>query len=176
MAAKPPPHKTNKIMYIYQLAAELQELIDEIIDNGGEITAEQEQALAEGREALSCKVESYCKLIANLNAQIDGLKAEEQRLSRRRKSSENLRDRLKEAIKGAMTLTGERKIEAGLFKVSLRSSEAVEVDDDIVVSSLPEELYSVKYEVSKSACKDYIKQGKEIDGVRLVTRDSVLIK
>ena len=84
MAAKPPPHKTNKIMYIYQLAAELQELIDEIIDNGGEITAEQEQALAEGREALSCKVESYCKLIANLNAQIDGLKAEEQRLSRRR--------------------------------------------------------------------------------------------
>ncbi len=160
-------------MYIYKIAANLQEIIDEIIENGGEVTAEQEQALTEGREALSVKAENYCKLITNLSAQIEGLKAEEQRLQRRCKSSENLRDHLKDALKSSMLITGESKMDAGTFRLSLRNSEAVEVDDSVVVSSLPEDLYTVKYEVSKSACRAYLKGGGELEGVRLVQRQNL---
>ncbi len=163
-------------MNLYEITAELQTLFDTIIENDGEITPEQEEQLAVSREALTEKAESYCKAMANLNAEIDGLKAEEQRIAKRRRTEERLRDRLKENLKNAMQAVGESKMDAGTFRLSLRNSEAVEVDDSVVVSSLPEDLYTVKYEVSKSACKDYLKSGGELEGVRLVQRQNLNIR
>lgn len=163
-------------MNLYEITAELQTLFDTIIENDGEITPEQEEQLAVSREALTEKAESYCKAMANLNAEIDGLKAEEQRIAKRRRTEERLRDRLKENLKNAMQAVGESKMDAGTFRLSLRNSEAVEVDDSVVVSNLPEDLYTVKYEVSKTACRDYLKGGGELEGVRLVQRQNLNIR
>lgn len=73
-------------------------------------------------EDLALKIEGYCKFIKNLESDIAGLKDEEKRLATRRKVLENTVERSKAAIKDAMLTSGEKKIPAGLFTVSIQSN------------------------------------------------------
>ena len=75
-------------------------------------------------EELSIKLEGYCKFIKNLESDIAGLKAEEERLAARRKTMENTIKRSKEAMQRAMNVAGEKKLPCGSFTVSLQKSPA----------------------------------------------------
>lgn len=74
------------------------------------------------KEDLSAKLEGYCKFIKNLESDIAGLKAEEERLAARRKAMENTVERSKEAMRTAMKAAGEKKLPAGSFTVSVQNN------------------------------------------------------
>jgi hypothetical protein len=67
------------------------------------------------------------------------------------------------------------KIESPLFKLSLRRSEAVEVD---VLEALPSEFLNIKNVVTadKVAIKDAIKRGENVFGARIIENFNLQIK
>jgi hypothetical protein len=83
--------------------------------------------------------------------------------------------RLKEAVRVAMIESHIEKIESPLFKLSLRRSEAVEVDE---VGFLPSEFIVEKTTLSadKVAIKKAIKDGKNVTGARIIENFNLNIK
>ena len=70
----------------------------------------------------NAKCETYCKIIREREARAAALTAEIDRLSAARTAVNNDRDRLKDRLHQAMVMSGQRKVEGELFKVSLQKS------------------------------------------------------
>lgn len=121
------------------------------------------------------KSENYCKLIKSRETDILGIDSEIKRLQALKKSKQSLIDRLKDSIHGAMELTGTRKLDLGLFKVSLRKSEPVQIDDDFDRDS-EYNIHKTTISPDKKAIKEAIKSGIEIKGASLVSKESLQIK
>lgn len=125
-------------MNIYQISQDFISLFDEIEANGGEITPEQEQELAITQDALKDKVKSYVGVIQHYKDDLAAIKAEEARLKVLKDSKQKIIDRLSNVVIKAIdefgdtTKAGAKFIEYPTGKVSIRKSEAVEVDDNVV--------------------------------------------
>ena len=118
------------------------------------------------------KVENYIKVIKNTEADIEARKNEIKRLTELNKSDERKNERLKEALKDSMALTGHERVDTPLFKVSFRKSEAVEVDDLL----LPEAYKVATWKPDKKRLKEDLKNGFEIIGATLVERKNLSIR
>lgn len=118
------------------------------------------------------KIENIALWIKNLESDILALKAEKEAFAEReaqaRKNVEGLKKWIAEALEG-------QKFNTARCDVSFRKSEKVEVDD---VALIPAELLRVKttVEADKSAIKAAIKEGREINGCRLVESINTQIK
>ena len=124
---------------IYELTTEFQTLWD--LMEKGEL---DDEALAGAfdcaKEDLAAKLEGYCKFIKNLESDIAGLKAEEDRLASRRKTMESTVKRAKDAIKVAMNTAGEKKLPAGTFTVAVQANSAPSlIIDEQYVENIPVE-------------------------------------
>ena len=158
-------------MNIYELtanAAYLQALLED-----GEI---DEQVYNDSLESMMIdeKVESICKVIRNLEGQAAAFKEEEQRLAKKRITAENGVKRLKESLLNLMETMQSKKLAAGLFTTSLRTSKSVEVLD---ASLLPEDyLKPQPPTVDKSSIAAALKAGMEVPGAQIKESAYVLIK
>ena len=65
------------------------------------------------------KADNYAKMIRNLQASVDVLKAEEERLYQRRKSTENHIQRLKDNLQAKLEFFGNTKFKTDLFSFSV---------------------------------------------------------
>ena len=65
------------------------------------------------------KADNYGKMIRNLQASVDVLKAEEERLYQRRKSTENHIQRLKDTLQANLEFIGKTKFKTDLFSFSV---------------------------------------------------------
>lgn len=65
------------------------------------------------------KADNYAKMIRNLQASVDMLKAEEERLYQRRKSTENHIQRLKDNLQANLEFIGKTKFKTDLFSFSV---------------------------------------------------------
>jgi hypothetical protein len=140
-----------------------------------ELTAELEEALIINQDQLQAKAVNYAKVIANYQAESDAIDQEIKRLKAMKDSREKKIDWLKESVKKAMLLSGIEKVDSPLFKLSVRRSEAVEVD---LVEALPNAFLNVKNVVTadKVAIKEAIKRGENVIGARLIENFNLQIK
>jgi hypothetical protein len=140
-----------------------------------ELTAELEEALIINQDQLQAKAVNYAKVIANYQAESDAIDQEIKRLKAMKESRDKKVEWLKESVKKAMLVSGIEKVESPLFKLSVRRSEAVEVD---LVEALPNSFQNVKNVVTadKVAIKEAIKRGENITGARLVENFNLQIK
>ena len=93
------------------------------LEESGEVDEESiKGALDVAKEDLAGKLEDYCKVIKNFEAEIDGLKAEEKRLAERRAVKENAIERMKKAMKWAVEQSGDNKIPCGTFTVAVQKN------------------------------------------------------
>ena len=150
---------------IYELTNELSLLWD-LMENGELEDEVLIGAFDVAKEDLADKLEGYCKFIKNLESDIQGLKAEEERLNARRKTMENTVTRCKEAMKFALNTAGEKKIACGTFTVSVQNNAPSVVLDEQYLENIPEE-YLVPQEpkIDKKKIKADIDAGKNLEGI-----------
>jgi hypothetical protein len=160
---------------IYQIEQSYNQLAEELIDNGGELTPELSEALAITEEQLQNKSVAYSFVIKQIDSEVDIIDAEIKRLQAMKKTRENASERLRANIKHAMELFNIDEIKTPLVKINFRKSEAVEVDD---VNQLPAPYKVVKVteQADKMAIKEAIKNGAEIIGCRIVANRNLQIK
>lgn len=159
-------------MTLYEMSAAAQELLamleEEMID---------EQTFTDTLEGMGAleKVEGYCQVLANLNADINAVKGEIDRLTTKKKSLESNVKWLKGQLLNFYINNGGTKISAGTFTVSTRKSEAVEIINE---DALPDEYKIIKTTVSpdKTAIKKAIKGGIAVSGAELVVNENIQVK
>jgi len=160
-------------MNLYQITKEALDLA--LILETEELTPELEQALILNQQQLQTKAGSYAKIIANYQANADGADAEIKRLKQYKEQNEKVVDRLKNALRESMLISGTEKLESDFWRFSVRRSEAVEVD---LLEALPADYVTEKTTKSadKVAIKEAIKRGENITGARRVENFSLQIK
>ena len=153
-------------MNLYEIDSAILDCVD--VDTGEIFDEEKFEELQLTRDA---KIENICLWIKNLKAEAEALKAEKDAFAKRQKSVENKMDSLKKYISNYLEGTA---FESSKVKVSFRKSEALEVTD---IYKIPDEYLKFKEpDVDKMAIKQAMKQGKEFEGVELVTNYSMQIK
>jgi len=125
-------------MNIFQIEQNLLSLFDEIEDNGGELTEELEQQLSITEEEFKDKIEKYTNVIKLIENDLSSIKEEQARLKQLYDRKEKTVNKLKEIIIEAVNTFGETNksgvkfYDYGTGKVSIRKTEAVEVNDNLV--------------------------------------------
>ena len=155
---------------------ELQQMLEDEIDD--------DQVLMDTLEAVEgeyeVKLESYCKVIRNLEATIEARKAEAKRLTDGAKTLEANIDRLKKAMFDSMKTTGKTKIKGTLFTVAIQKNGGkipVIVDEDVDTSKLPDNLVIVTEKPAIDAIRELLEAGKAVEGFTLGERgESLRIK
>ena len=160
---------------LYGITAELNGILAQLEELGGEITPELEQALAINEEQFVAKAEDYGHAILNLKGMAAAAKSEKERLAGLQKFYENTQKRLTDALSNAMQVFGHDKVENATMRLSLRHTTATEVDD---LDSVPAEYKTTKVEVvaDKTAIKKAIQSGEAVPGAHLVENVSLQIK
>lgn len=165
----------NTMPSLYTISGDLLALLSAIEANDGEITPEIEQALAITEDQFAAKATDYGLAILNLEAMAKAAKAEKERLAGLQKFYENVSNRLRSALCGAMDVLDHQKVESPSVRLFLRHTTATEVDD---VTKLPDEFVTTKIEdvPDKAAIKKALQEGRDVPGAHLVENVSLQIK
>ena len=116
-------------MNIYDLTSEYLDLLEMLEDP--EVDEEIIRDTLEGLDGeLEAKADGYAMILKNLEADAKAIKAEEDRLSARRKSIENRMAYLKANLQTMMELTGKTKIKTALFSFGIQKNPAKVVITD----------------------------------------------
>lgn len=167
---------------LYELTKIEQQLYEELVTPLSDFATEDElvekhEIIRDTMEAIGAedKLESYAKIIRQLEADEEAFKKEAERLSKRAKTAHNSVERLKDGILMYMEAGHIDKTDAGLFKLSIRTTQVVDVTD---IDKVPEEFKKVKTEVSvdKLKVRNALKNGAEsIEGIEMVDNKSIRI-
>ena len=163
---------------LYEITGELltlQEMLEDSVDD---------QCITDTLEAVQgeyeVKLEAYCKVIKNLEADIDALKAEADRLNSKRAVLNANIDRLKKAMYDSMKATNTDKVKGTLFTVAIQKNGGkipVIVDPKAGTDKLPDEIVIYTEKPNLDAIRERLESGQIIDGYTLGERgESLRIK
>lgn len=158
---------------IYELSSNWQQLQQLIED--GELDQEILQDTLEGINGeIEEKADGYAKVMKNLQKDIDGLKAEEKRIADKRKVIENSIKSMKQTLGNAMVMTGKTKFKTDLFSFGIqKNAPSLIVDDESLVG---EEFVKISTSLDKTAIKNALKAGIEVQGVHFEQSESLRIR
>ena len=91
---------------LFELTQEMQNIEDELYENGGEITPEMEPALSETKDSLLAKVDNYNGLMGKFEATSKACADEIKRVQGIKKNADNAVKNLKQYILNTMTYCG----------------------------------------------------------------------
>mgnify|MGYP000010397121 FL=1 len=114
---------------------------------------------------LSSKSSNILKYLNNLQADLEQIKLEKQRLDKIKKSKESKYNKLSDYIISVMKNLDKAKIETDIGNYALRKSTKVEILDEKLI---PEEYFNISIDktVNKVTLKEVLKS-QEVPGVRL---------
>lgn len=158
-------------MTLYELtqnALALQEMLE-----SGEI---DETVFSDTLEGMGTeeKVENICKVIRNLDAKAKALKEEKERIASKQTTAENGVKRLKESLLIHLQALNKKKVDAGLFTVSLSSTTSVAITQPDWVHS--DYLIPQDPKIDRKKIAEDLKNGKEVAGAELQKTEYVRIK
>jgi hypothetical protein len=161
-------------MTLYELNEKYQQLLDMV--ESGDVDP---QTLTDTMEAvegeIEDKLEGYACIIKQMEADVAGLKTEEDRISSRRKSLESNIKRMKECMQLVMVRTGKPKVKTKLFNLNIQKNPAAAEILDI--DNVPGDFWTIPAPtVNKSAVRDYLKENGDQEWARLVQTESLRIK
>ncbi len=137
-----------------------------------------EDTLEGDSHALQIKIENYAFVIRNMESFTEAIKAEEERLAKRRRINENRVEQIKSWLKINMEACGIKKIECPAFTIAIQNNLASVVID---VESLVPEGYMRLPEPppmvpNKKLIAEAIKAGMEVPGCHLSQSTRLSIK
>ena len=113
-------------------------------------------------DELDRKADGYARIIRNMEANINAYRTEERRMADRRKTAENIVSRMKADLQNAMTVTGKKTIDTGLFRLAVTKNGGalpVIIDDE---EWIPAEMWNVTRVPNKQKIADYINETGDI--------------
>jgi chromosome segregation ATPase len=144
--------KFAEYMEQVELEPEMQEALEDALNNLG--------------EDIEIKLENYAKIIKNFESDIAGLKAEEERLAKKRKAMENSIKNMKQRMTEAMIRTGKVDIKGELFKFKVQANPPAVVMDVNYIEDVPEKyLIAQDPKIDKKKLAEDLKAGVELEGV-----------
>lgn len=125
--------------------------------------------------AIEHKAENIAKLIKCIDADVNALKEEEQRLASKRKALENRKSSIKQYLEMQLSKAGLKKIKGKIFTVALQDSPpSVFVEDE---SMIPEQYWIPQNPVlDKKSILQALKNNANIPGVSLQQTKSLRIR
>lgn len=159
-------------MKLYEIEDAILECID--METGEVIDIDRLNELQMEREA---KIENVACWIKDLKAEAEAIKAEKMALAKRQQVAENKAESLKNWL--AYALDG-RKFKTARCAVSFMKTEAVEVTpeglENLMRGGCDELLTYEQPKPNKKAIKAALKDGLNVEGVRLTQNTSTIIK
>ena len=158
-------------MSIYEIDDSILSLVDM---ETGEI--EDEKRFDELQMERTQKVENIGCFYKNLIAEAKAMKEEEANLAQRRKAVENKAERIKSLL--VYALRGE-KFESPRLRCSYRKAKSVQLDDSFVAwaQEHADDLLTFKEPVpNRTAIKEALEDGREIEHAEIVTNESLQVK
>lgn len=124
--------------------------------------------------ALEEKLESTAKVIRNLEAEADGLEAEEKRLKARKMAVKNRIADIKGYVQGNLEAMGKDKVTSGIFKWSIQANAPSVniIDEDLI----PDAYWKIERKPMKTEIKKAIEAGELTEGVELVRTKSLRLR
>ena len=165
-------------MKLYEIANDYLALLQAIDE--GEIP---EEAIADTLEAIEGEIEykadNLACVLKTLEAEAAAIKAEEKNLAERRKQKENASERIKTYLSDILQKLDINKVETARNKITFRKSESVVIGegfinwarenrDDLLTFSEPT--------ANKTAIKKALKDGAEIEGAYIESKQNIQIK
>lgn len=118
------------------------------------------------------KLENIGIAVKNIRADIEALKAERENISKRIDQAQRQANSIEAYL--AYALQGD-KLNTSKVKVTYRKSDSVVIDD---LDRVPERFIKVEttYTPMKAELKKAIKEGRDIDGVHLETKNNMVVR
>lgn len=138
----------------------------EIDENGEVIGGEHLELIKEERDQ---KIQNYAHMFLIWKTEIEAVEAEKKRIESIRKSLDRKMEWAKNTL-AHIVMPG-----AKIGRVSWRKSEALEISAD-AIENIPEQFIIHEITPIKSAIQRAIKDGAEIPGCEIVTRQNIQIK
>ena len=152
-------------MTIYEITNDYLQLMQMMEDS--ELDPQTLADTMEGIEGeLEDKADNYARVMKNMEADLNGIKAEIERLSTRKKTIENNIKRMKEALQFSMETTGKTKFKTELFSFGIRKNAPAVVMDEPYIENVPERF--LKYSdptINRTAIKEAIQNGEDLEGL-----------
>lgn len=124
--------------------------------------------------ALEEKLESTAKVIRNLEAEADGLEAEEKRLRARKTAVRNRIADIKGYVQENLEAMGKDKVTSGIFKWSIQANApSVNILDE---SLIPDDYWKIERKPMKTEIKKAIEAGELTEGAELVRTKSLRLR
>ena len=160
---------------LYTIEQNYLTLVENLIDNGGELTPELETELAITKQDLQNKGVCYGFIVKELEGNIDLIDLEIKRLNALKKPLVNSIDRLKNNLSNAMQMFEVTELKTPLLKINFRKSESVEVTDiDLLDAGFVKT--TITKAADKIAIKEAIKAEIPVRGAVLLTNYNLQIK
>ncbi|MER2047277.1 MAG: siphovirus Gp157 family protein [Solibacillus sp.] len=148
--------------------------IQQLIEDGA-----PEEAFVEALNAidgeLAEKLENYAAVIKNIESDINGIKAEVDRLNERKKAMESSVKRMKENMQTAMIETGQTKVKGEKFSFNIQKNPpSLKVHDETLI---PEIFFTQPAPVlDKKLLLGALKEGYEYKGAEIQQGESIRIR
>lgn len=151
---------------LYEIKEDYSSLVELMMQAMSENDTEQVElyrdALQINEEEFKEKALNYSKVIRSEAAAIESIEAEIKRLQALKKTKESSISYLKSSLSNAMQVFNHVKVDLGIFKLSFRKSESVEITD---MDLIPE--YLKRQKVTIEADKALIKAGIQKEGLTI---------
>lgn len=145
-----------------------------MLEEVDEITEELEEMANNLNIAIEEKSDNYVKMIKNLDADVEAFKNIEKQFNKKRKTAENKIAWLKKNLQASMEQTGRKKVETGLFTVSIqKNAPSLDITSE---DNIGDEYYKVERTLNKKDLLNDIKEGLIIDGVGIKQTESLRIR
>lgn len=160
-------------MNIYQISEKAREI--SLALETGELTPELENELIINQNELQDKARNYGYVIKSFEDENEMIENEIKRLKSIKDAKSKAIDRMKQSVLDALQLYGIESVKTPTINISVRRSEAVEVDQ---IDQLDSQYLTEKVTVSpdKVAIKKAIKEGKNVAGARIIENYNLQIK
>lgn len=150
-------------------------IASDLLDNGGELTPELEQALELNKENLEVKSAKYAYIVKKYDDEVSLIDNEIKRLTELKNAREKAQEKLKERVKNAMILFGYTEIQSQNIKLSFRKSTALVITDEKAIPAKYKKKVSV-VKIDNAAIKNDINAGKKVKGAHVDTKQNLQIR
>jgi len=164
-------------MNLYEIAQDYQKLSEAVQVLGNESDKEINDALELLSDSIENKALNISKLLNVFKFDLNSIDEEIKRLQQLKKVKQNATDRLKNYLQFSLEQAGMKKIDLGLFKLTIRNNpEKVIIDDPESINKKYIKTETVEKIDKKAIKEDYKKSGILPDGARIEKTQSLMIK